>query len=141
MMSVIKLFFVVLLVGAATALECYQCSSSEIGDACIQSNVTNFKVTQCKSHEYACYITLIRNSGKNTTGIAERGCALNYNYCEKLIHERDTRLALSCYVCTTSRCNFVDALTMHNSSTKITTSFFLILLPLLVITRKIFISG
>uniref|UniRef100_A0A1B0GHC5 14.5 kDa midgut protein n=1 Tax=Lutzomyia longipalpis TaxID=7200 RepID=A0A1B0GHC5_LUTLO len=59
MMSAIKIFLLLLLMGAATALQCYTCNSDEIGDDCI-NNTAKWTITKCPEDEKVCYVRLTR---------------------------------------------------------------------------------
>uniref|UniRef100_A0A1L8DP76 Putative conserved secreted protein n=1 Tax=Nyssomyia neivai TaxID=330878 RepID=A0A1L8DP76_9DIPT len=138
---VVKLFLFILLIATATALQCYSCSSKEIGVNCITNNNTSkWTTTTCLSNQTACYIWLRKDRVNSTTGVAERGCASNMNYCNVWMNNTQAIEGhKNCYICNTATCNSINALNMTtqggsdgNSSTTSSFNILLLIVPLLL---------
>uniref|UniRef100_A0A1L8DP02 Putative conserved secreted protein n=1 Tax=Nyssomyia neivai TaxID=330878 RepID=A0A1L8DP02_9DIPT len=140
-MAAIKLLFLALLIGAASALECYSCNSGDIGQDCVWNNQTSkWSTLKCPSDQTVCAITLVRASENDTMGFSDRGCQKDINFCKEWLdigeHPTKVGLHLSCYVCNTGKCNGINALDI-SSSTRSLLNIFLLLLPLFIIMRKV----
>uniref|UniRef100_A0A1L8DNX1 Putative conserved secreted protein n=1 Tax=Nyssomyia neivai TaxID=330878 RepID=A0A1L8DNX1_9DIPT len=136
-MSVPKLFFFILLIGAATALQCYTCNSDEIGDDCI-GNTAKWSITKCPDGEKVCYVRLTRATLNSTTGFAERGCESTMNFCKNWFRILFPTGVHSCYVCNSSKCNEINALDIkESSSSRSSLNLYLLILTFLPVLKKI----